>query len=415
MRQKFIIGFIIFLNIFLRFYELDKRLIFSWDQISNAWVMKTMFVDHKYPLIGMVAKGDSGFYIGPAYYYLLAPFYWIFNLDPIAGGVFAGVVSILTLLILLWASEKIFGLHIAVLTSFLYTVSDRAIRFDRLAWPVNLLPLVSILVFYFLYQVIKGKYRYLIPLALAIGFSFHLHFTAIFFPIIVMACVPLFPRRKKVVVYILLSIPFFAIWLLPNIISELNSKADASHHFVRYMNNYYHGFHLRRVLQLVGESILEIESFIPIKSLRWIKYLILPIFFSFSFMTMERKKAIAVCSMTLLWFLVPLLILSTYKGELTDYYYSISRPIAPMIIAFLLALLWRQKQMLGKILVIIYCSYFAYINIFSFIFNYNPTMEKYREEALKAVNNKFTVYFKDGAPVPYLYGMYSYQQEGKWK
>src|SRR3989304_8414777 len=92
-RAAIIILAIFLLFVFLRFFELEDRLQFTWDQIQNAWVMKDILDDEKWPLLGMPAKLNAGFSIGPAYYYLLLPFYKIFDLDPIASGVFAGVAG----------------------------------------------------------------------------------------------------------------------------------------------------------------------------------------------------------------------------------------------------------------------------------------------------------------------------------
>lgn len=35
---------------------------FGWDQVDNAWAAQNMIVNHKFPLLGMVAKQNSGIY-----------------------------------------------------------------------------------------------------------------------------------------------------------------------------------------------------------------------------------------------------------------------------------------------------------------------------------------------------------------
>src|ERR1035437_2145726 len=70
-------------EIFLRFYQMDIKNPFGYDQVDNAWAVKKIIVDHTLPLVGMVAKGNSNIYIGPFYYYMIAAVYWIFNLNPI--------------------------------------------------------------------------------------------------------------------------------------------------------------------------------------------------------------------------------------------------------------------------------------------------------------------------------------------
>src|SRR3989344_3334081 len=99
----FLLVFIIFLaHLFLRFYQIDTRSPFGYDQVDNAWAAMNIIVNHKFPLLGFQAKGNSGIYIGPIYYYFISIFYFVTNLNPIASGIAAGVTSIFTFLTLFY-------------------------------------------------------------------------------------------------------------------------------------------------------------------------------------------------------------------------------------------------------------------------------------------------------------------------
>ena len=179
--KKLAVLLIIFIaHVFFRFYLLKERLNFNWDQVDNAWAARSIIVDHRFPLLGMVAKGNSGIYIGPLYYYLIAIVYWAFNLNPIASGVMAGLTSIFTFFVIFYVVKKLFSYNIALIAVGIHTVSYFLIVSDRSQWPVNLIAPISFLVFYALYNVLIGKAKYLLLLALAIGFSFHVHFTSVF-------------------------------------------------------------------------------------------------------------------------------------------------------------------------------------------------------------------------------------------
>ncbi len=74
--------FIIFaFEVFLRFYQIELRSPFGYDQVDNAWAAKNIIVNHWFPLVGFVAKGNTGIYIGPLYYYLISIVYFILNLN----------------------------------------------------------------------------------------------------------------------------------------------------------------------------------------------------------------------------------------------------------------------------------------------------------------------------------------------
>ena len=167
-------------------------------------------------------------------------------------------------------------------------------------------------------------------------------------------------------------------------------------------------------MQLAGESILEVESFIPYMG-HVLKFFILPTFILCMYGLYKKRKAFILGYLAILWFLIPLLVLSIYRGELSDYYYSISRPIAPVIIAFLLSVLWDKKNLIYRALILVYCVVFFYLSVSSFNNDKNFMMPKYRAEAIQSLEIHKQVFFAEGAPVPYLYGLYSYQRTGHWQ
>ena len=130
-RKLWVILIMIFaVHLFFRFYQLEERNPFGWDQVDNAWAAKNIIVEHKWPLVGMVAKQNTGFYIGPLYYYFIAPFYWIFNLDPIASPIAAGITSIVSFFVLFFITKKLFSFNVALMASFINTVSFFTISAD---------------------------------------------------------------------------------------------------------------------------------------------------------------------------------------------------------------------------------------------------------------------------------------------
>jgi hypothetical protein len=182
MRKTTLLILLLFMcHLFFRFYGLDQKSGFGWDQVDNAWAAKNILVDRSLPLVGMVAKQNSGFYIGPLYYYYVAFFYGLTRLDPIASVYISGFTSILGFFVLYYVSKWLFSDKVALIALFLHTFSVFIISSDRVQWPVNFLAPVSLLVFYFLYRVVIGKEKSIIWLFIFLGISWQLNFTAIFF------------------------------------------------------------------------------------------------------------------------------------------------------------------------------------------------------------------------------------------
>lgn len=411
--RKVLILFLLIFSflVFLRFYQIEARNPFGWDQVDNAWAAKKIIVNHEMPLLGMVAKQNSGIFIGPAYYYLIAFFYWIFNLNPIASGVFAGITSIFTFLVLFYVSKKIFSVEAALIAVFINTVTFYGIAFDRLQWPVNFIPAISLTIFYSIYKIIVGEPKYLLLLALALGFSFHINFTSIYFPIMVFLSLIFFPKTRETFKYALIALPIFFVWLIPSIIVFLQNQQYGSG-ALQYGNSYYHGFHLRRVLQLTNDAFIQFEPFFTFSILKPLKFVIVPLFiFVYLFKSLSKEK-LALCYLVILWFIIPWFVLSTYSGEISDYYFSTNRFIALLIIAYLLNKIFLFNNWIPKIILSCFLIYYAVFNIGKFLPYREGGIYERSIKVFKAIKEGREIGFYEGASEAYLYYYYM-RREGK--
>lgn len=391
--KKIALAVIFLCFIVLRFWDIENRMQFTWDQVQNAWVMKDMLIDHKMPLEGMVAKLNSGIHIGPAYYYLLFPFYWAYDLDPVAAGVFAGVIATVTAGVLFVVAKNLFSFKTTLIALAIYTFSTRIIVADRIAWPVIFLPMLAVLVFYSLTQIMEGKTKYLILLSAALGFSLHIHFTAIFFFMYTLLCIPFMIKQKNFWKYTLTAVPIFIVWLLPMI-----ERAPGN---LNYFQTYYHGFHFVRVAQLIGDALIEFPAIIGVDQLRILSYFALPLFLFFI------RKNLRLVYLTIVWFIVPLIVFSLYSGEITDYYFMVTRPVVVMIYAYITAQLLRTRKIVIVLFVFLFWSYIIILNIFKFLTGGYNQLSNDRNSVHKVIEQGGSINFTEGDPKSYLYYIYA--------
>ncbi|OGH14291.1 MAG: hypothetical protein A2687_01545 [Candidatus Levybacteria bacterium RIFCSPHIGHO2_01_FULL_38_26] len=410
-KNAIIFGVLFFLLLYLRFYELETRSPFGWDQVNNAWAAQRIIVNHDFPLLGFQAKLNSGIYIGPLYYYFISIFYTVTNLDPIASGIAAGVTSIFTFLTLFYVTKKLFSINTALVAVFIYTVGFFGIMFDRSQGPINFIPATSLLIFYSLYNVLRGKPKYLLLLGLALGFSVHVHISSIYYPIIILLSLPFFPKSREMIKNAVLSFFVFVIFLIPNIIVFLQNAGNVSAG-LGYGQTYYHGFHLRRVLQLLNDAFIQFESILTFQILKFLKFVIPPLFiFVYLFKSATREK-ILFCYLVILWYLVPWFVLATYSGEISDYYFSTNRFIGIVIISYLLVRLFHFKNWAVRISLLCFLLFYAYFNITKFLSLNEPGLNLHRQTVLKAISEGRRIEFGEGVPESYLYYYYM-RKEGK--
>lgn len=399
----FLLMIIFLVHLFLRFYEMGTRNPFGWDQVDNAWAAKDMIVDKKWPLVGMAAKLNSGFNIGPAYYYLIVPFYWIFNLDPMASGIFAGVTSIFTFWTIYYFTQKLFSQKVALAAVFIHTVSYHVIHYNRIQWPVNFITPISLIIFYALYRVLIGKEKYLLLLAGALGFSFHIHFTSIFYPLILLFSLPLAPRTKKFFKYALISAPLFFIWLAPIFLVNVANGGSQSSNMAGYLQTYYHGLHGVRVLQLAKDAFIEFESILFFPKIKILKFILLPLFLAGYYFSCRTRERLVMAYLASLWFLAPWLAFSVYSGEISNYYFFITRPLVVIVMACLTVWVLETKKLPLKLLIVFFWIYYAFFNLKRFALVDERGVDFYKKSVRAAIQAGKKIEFQHGNPESYLY------------
>jgi len=406
MVRRLLIVLVFLLFIFFRFFQLEERLAFGWDQTMNAWAVKDLLIDHKFPLLGMAAKGNSGVFIGPAFYYILAAFYAATKLHPIAAGYYAGVMSVVSGIALFLIIRRMFSERAALITLTIAAVSFKVIFSDRLAGPIHLLPFVSIVIFYLWYKVLVGNSKLLPVLAAVIGFSFHLHVTAIYYVFISLFCFPFILRQKIPLKLYVLSGVALLVWFIPSLVANIQQNNTLATTAGGFLTTFYHGFHLRRVLQLLPDAFIEFESIILLGPLSIIRYFMVPIFIVLIWLKEKRKKALVIIYLTLLWYIVPWFVLSTFRGEISDYYFVSTRFPTLCIIAYCIdsVLSTRKWYLIGCVSILF--IWFAYNNIALFRRSNDRNFIKQQERAQTFIQSGKRMDFQEGIAESYLYFYY---------
>lgn len=403
------------IHVFFQFYQLQSRSIFGWDQVNNAWAAIRILKEHSFPLLGMVAKGNSGMYIGPLYYYFVSVFYFFTNLDPIASPIIAATTSIISFITILFVAYKLYGKNVALLSLLIYSFSSFIIRSERLQWPVNFIAPVSLLLFYALYKVINGRQNYLPLLALLVGLSFHVHFTSIFYPIIIICTLPILPWKKLSWKTVVLSILIFVLLFIPQIIYFFQSKnSGAASNYLTYFQTYFHGFHLRRVVQMGHDAFIQFESILsPFRFLRPTVFFYIILYSFFAIKKFTFQKIWKLLYLNALWIIVPWFIFSTYSGEISDYYFFISQFTSVMMLSCIIVWVMEYKIKLINIIMCLLLAIYAYANISVFFSVGKGNLQTDRITVQQKIQTGQTLQFTEGDPQYYLYHIYTHYQKGQ--
>ncbi|MFA5136130.1 MAG: glycosyltransferase family 39 protein [Patescibacteria group bacterium] len=221
-------AFIILCAIFLRMWRLGEFAMFLADQGRDALIVRKIALFQHLPLIGPPSSIGQ-VYLGPFFYYLIAPFFYLSSFDPV--GLAFGVSFIMTVGIILGylavkrTEKKRTALFFLLLTSFSYQL----IWFSRFSWNPNLLPVFSFFTLYFLYRFFETK-KYIYSMLYGIGFAlcFQLHHLAVFLaiPIALSYLYAFFAQKKTLFLISSIAVSFISFLLISSPLIIFDLKHD---------------------------------------------------------------------------------------------------------------------------------------------------------------------------------------------
>jgi len=179
-----IVGAIIALAAFLRLYRISDYMNFLGDEGRDVLTVKQI-LEGELTLLGPRSSA-ADFYYGPIYYYLITPFLWLFNYDPVGPAVFIALLGILTVYLVYVVGKKFFGTTAGIIAAALYTVSPVVITYSHSSWNPNPLPFVALLTLFLAYSGLKSpKIWKFLAIGVLLGIALQLQYLALFLGVII--------------------------------------------------------------------------------------------------------------------------------------------------------------------------------------------------------------------------------------
>lgn len=216
----FAVAAILLLAAYFRLHNISGYMTFLGDEGRDVLVVKRMIVDHKPTLLGPTAS-VGGFFLGPIYYYFMAPFLWLWRLDPTGPAVMVALFGIATVFLIYRFGKELFGPVAGLTAAFLYALSPLVIAYSRSSWNPNLVPFFSTLLFYLLYRVVAhGQWRLLFVIGFIFGIGLQLHYLFTFLFVVAGLWFLLFGREKKYLPYFAAGLAGFVLGYAPFLLFE---------------------------------------------------------------------------------------------------------------------------------------------------------------------------------------------------
>ncbi|KKS98668.1 MAG: dolichyl-phosphate-mannose-protein mannosyltransferase [Candidatus Gottesmanbacteria bacterium GW2011_GWA2_43_14] len=216
----FILAAVILLAGFLRFYRISEYLTFLGDEGRDVLVVKRMLVDGKLTLLGPITSVGS-IYMGPIFYYLMAPFLFLWKFDPTGPAVMVALFSLATVYLVFRIGRDFLDTWVGLAAAFFYAISPLTIIYGRASWNPNVVPFFACLYMYSLMKVLISKNdRWLAVAGLALGMMIQLHYVTFMFFLITAVLFLVF-RRLPPIKYLLYFLVAFLAAYSPFILFEI--------------------------------------------------------------------------------------------------------------------------------------------------------------------------------------------------
>jgi 4-amino-4-deoxy-L-arabinose transferase-like glycosyltransferase len=359
---------IILLGALLRIYRIRDYIVFLGDEGRDALVVWNILHGHL-TLLGPTAS-VGGFFLGPIYYYMMAPFLLLSRFDPVGPAVMVALFGLATIYLIYRLSYEFFGKKAAIISSLLYATAPIIVNFSRSSWNPNVMPFFSLATLYALYKAeVKNNSKLFVLTGFLFGITMQLHYLATFLGTVMffylLASSIYFKKYKELVKKYALMFAGFLVGFSPFLLFE------ARHNFTNTSNV------IRFVLESgdtgAGGKFFSIITFVFTRLFGGITFnfplpgnfymfdpnLIKIWFIAFSLFSLASlayflfrfKKDMDwhKYSLIFLWGFLGIVMFGFYKKPIYDYYLGFLFPFPFLIIGIFLA--WLAKSKVSQILV----------------------------------------------------------------
>jgi len=96
-------------------------------------------------------------YLGPFFYYLIAPSLLLANFSPIGPAIFIALINIAAVYLVYFIGKKWFNKSTGLISAFIFAISPVAIKYSNFIWNPNIMAFFSLLFVYFFFEAFRTK------------------------------------------------------------------------------------------------------------------------------------------------------------------------------------------------------------------------------------------------------------------
>lgn len=368
---------------FLRLHKIDQYMTFLGDEGRDVIIVMKFIKNFDLMLIGP-GTSVGNMYLGPLYYYLMAPALLLANFSPVGPAIQIAVIGVITIALVWWVGREWFpsplklrGIN-GLFAALFYAISPTVIVFSRSSWNPNIMPFFSLLCIYSLWKIWKdNKYKWLIVLGICYAFVMQSHYLGLLLAptIILFWFLKYFKNRKEkmdggFIKYSLIGLGIFVFLMSPLVIFDSRHgwrNFDSMKTFFTVRENTVSAepwSALPRILPLVNQMS---SSLMAVKNQTVgmiLSLVILILIFWNKFIYKKYYEANKLQFMLIfIWLGFAIVGLGLYRQEVYDHYYGFVFTAPFLLLAGLIESVMDQGKRGAKLLLVFLLIFLVYLNL----------------------------------------------------
>ncbi len=175
-KEAIFLGVILLVGAFLRLYRISEYMTFLGDEGRDAIIVRRLLVNFDPILIGP-GTSIGNMYLGPLYYYLMAPALFFANYSPVGPSVQIALLGVATVFFVWYIARVWFGKTAGIIAALFYALAPTVIIYSRSSWNPNIMPFFSLLTIWGIWKFWQERKFIWLPLiGMGVAFTLQSHY-----------------------------------------------------------------------------------------------------------------------------------------------------------------------------------------------------------------------------------------------
>jgi 4-amino-4-deoxy-L-arabinose transferase-like glycosyltransferase len=347
--KNWLLIIILIIAAFFRFYQIGDYMEFLGDQGRDVSIIRNLFKHGDLFFIGPQTS-IGNMYLGPYFYYLIAPSLWLANYSPVGPAIFIALIGLATVFLIYFVCQRWFNKNIGLIAAFLFAISPVVIKYSNFIWNPNIMPFFALLFIFLFFEALRlNQYRLFAYASLAFVMVINSHYLGLaLLPIVgvfwIFSLIKFIKTKSKFLkpflINTLIAVVIFIISLTPQVLFDIKHQGQNVKALISFFTYRETTINIKPYKALPGLPAMfdQVNTSLVTGNNTTVGIIISIVFtigLIFYIFKKPHPKNISFW-VVFLWYFVGLISLALYKQHIYNHYFGFLFPVVFILIAILI-------------------------------------------------------------------------------